>query len=62
MTFFADLRTMLHMVFISFYISSFIQADHCVIYELHLRNSSVDICATLNIRLMQYFIALQASR
>ncbi len=61
-TFFADLRTMLHTVFISFYISSFIQADHCVIYELHLRNSSVDICATLNIRLMQYFIALQASR
>ena len=45
---------MLHIVFISAYIERFIQFEHRVIYELHLRNSSVYIHATLKLLLMQH--------
>lgn len=41
---------------------SFVQVEHRVIYELRLGNRSVYIHATLKLRLMQCFFALQASR
>lgn len=53
---------MLHVVLIYPCIDRFIQVEHHVIYELHLRNIFVDIFVTLKLRLIQYFIALQASR
>ena len=53
---------MLHMMLTYPCIESFVLVEHHVINELHLRNSFVDICATLKLRLMQCFIALQASR
>lgn len=49
---------MLHVVLISHRIESFIQVEHRVIYELHSRNISAAICATLKLRLIQFFVAL----
>ena len=53
---------MLHMMLPCPCIERFNQVEYHVIYELHLRNISVDICVTLKLRLIQYFVALQASR
>ena len=53
---------MLHMVFTSTRIESFVQVEHRVIYELRLGNRSVYIHAALKIRLMQPFVARQESR
>ena len=53
---------MLHMVLITHRIESFIQVENRVIYELHLRNGSVAIFATLKFRLIQCFVALPAYR
>ena len=59
---FADLRMMLHMVFTYHCVDSFVQVEYYVIYELHSRNRSIAICATLKLRIIQHFVALQASR
>ena len=53
---------MLHVVLTYPCIECFIQVERHVIYELHFRNRLVAICATLKLRLIQCFIALQASR
>ena len=53
---FADPRLMLQMVLTYSCIESFIQVEHHVIYELHSINSSVAICATLNLRLIQFLL------
>lgn len=60
--FFTDLCTMLHVVLMPHRIKSFIQVENRVIHELHLRNNSVAICATLKLRLIHFFVASQASR
>ena len=59
---FADLCMMLHFLVTCTCIYSFIQVEYCVIYGLHSRNRSIAICATLELRIIQYFVALQASR
>ena len=48
---------MLHVALIAHRIESFIQVENRVIYELHLRNRLVAICATLKLQLIQWFIA-----
>ena len=53
---------MLHVVLAYHCTDSFAQVEHHVIYELHLRNGSVAIFATLKFRLIQCFVALPAYR
>ena len=53
---------MLHVVLTSHRIDRFIRVEYHVIYELHLRNRLVAICATLKLRLIQCCVALKASR